>query len=85
MTPEQSTVEQVLASLIKRGDTIWAPDDNDWLEVRRIVTRSCGPLSFRRLDNSLADFDPADTVLRKVEAEGCSCVGTPDEDDCPHA
>jgi|HubBroStandDraft_5_1064220.scaffolds.fasta_scaffold15491_11 hypothetical protein len=59
--------EGVRADQIKRGDTIWAPDDGDWLLVNRVVPSEYddGLIFFRR-DYSEAFFPRQRSVLRRA-------------------
>lgn len=57
--------ELVSADEIKRGDTIWAPNDGDWLLVDTYI-RLDREAEFRRKDGSIATFDRDKQLLRRV-------------------
>jgi hypothetical protein len=68
MSADRSSVEEIRAEKIRRGDRIWAPADNDWLVVARIVNPDrYGDVAFYRDDHSEATFAPDDLVLRKID------------------
>lgn len=68
VSSNQSSVEKVIATKIRRGDEIWAPADRDWMKVARIINPDrYGDVVFYRTDRSLATFAPTDAVLRKID------------------
>ena len=62
-----TSVIQIHADLVEKGQTIWAPDDGDWLKVAK-VGKGLGDYSrvFYRVDGSEAEFDVDQIVLVQV-------------------
>jgi len=58
----QSVVEEARASDVKKGQTIWAQDDSDWLKVNTAAD-GWDQIIFFRTDGSEAAFRPDQTVL----------------------
>jgi hypothetical protein len=69
MSTKQTTVVLILAEDIRKGVTIWAPDDGDWLKVSRIEDEpDYGTITVYRRDGSEAQFGHGKSVLMQVSA-----------------
>lgn len=65
-------IERVRASEVCKGETVWVQADRDWMTVKNIRTDSDDwTLVFSRSDSSIAEFEPEEWVLRRVEEAEC--------------